>query len=173
MNKLSGNIETYRGGYNITIGGGITTERIMQVLRLTYLGGIKADERISKLITCGGGPTEFMSVERSHVKIDASHRITFADILKEDRHSALTYEVALRWLITAPNEHFHRQSHRDIIVFSPAPLIIDGKPHGMFLREGPDSPMIHFFPIWLTCKFPLECDFLEAHRIGYGNPFCS
>ena len=177
MSTLTGNTYDCGNRYTVAIGGGITTSRIHQVLRLQFLGGIKADECLEKVVVCGNGPVEFVTVDRNRIKPECTKKITFGDIVEWNggEHGALTYEAALQWLITDPCRIFldpnkHKQN---IIVMTHEPIVIKGERHAMFLEKGLDGPMIYFFPVELDYVFPRDHDFLSAQRIGHGNPFCS
>lgn len=166
-------VENYGNGWTITIGGGVSTERILQILRIQWLGGIKKSDGFAEAIKCGDGPLEFVRVWRRTMKDGNPKGITIGDLQKEMKYSPMSNEVALRWLITDPGGVFLNTGHREILVVTPEPLMIRGQMHALFFRSGGDGPVLSIWEISPNCKFPIEYDYLTADEIGYGTPFCS
>lgn len=166
-------INNYGDGWTITIGGGVSTERILQILRIQWLGGIRKTDGFAEQIKCGEGPLEFVTVYRESVEIGNPKGITIGDLQKEMKNSPMSNEVALRWLIIDPGGIFLNKGQKEILVVTPEPLMINGKMHALFLRAGDEGPILCVWEISPDCKFPTQYDYLTARDIGYGTPFCS
>lgn len=172
-------LEVYHRGrtcWHINIGGGVSIERILQVMRLDYVGAARNDERIQQLIKCGEGQTEFVKVGRQYIKPEFKGTYTYGDIVDNllgyYKHSDLSYEVGLRWFITDSCGQMLDHGNRTIVCFQPNdPLVISGKPHALHFKDGLDCPEMWLRPYDLQAPFPREYDFLWAHKVGYGSPF--
>ena len=149
-------------GSIVAVGGDVSAERIVRVLRVLYMGGVKSFGFTSDQIPCEG-TVKFYQCQRRRFK--PGRRPRASEVIELLRHDDVTYEVGLRWFLTNPTEHLHGGNRPPIYVLSRCPIVKDGFPQALTFRAGGDAPYIRLDRIDPEKDFPGDGDILTAYEI--------
>lgn len=156
-----------------TVGGGVTTDQILQILRILYMGGVKCDSKVAQHIVSGEGPTRFLQCHRFRIKPEAAATTLGRNVLEclREGRDEITYEAGLRWFLNSPGEHMHHgEQSRRIAILPPEPLFVDDKAQVILFYPGGDGPCVYLVGVDLEKPWP-DWDFVMARAIA-SSPYC-
>ena len=144
----------------VTVGDGITARQIQLMLRRIYHGGVN----------CYGWSPEELPFRDKSIKFVRCIRYGFvaslnrpmaSEVMKHLRDAVepMTYEIGLRWFLTAPGLHVSSLGGLPIYVLPKVPIVKDGKPYALVFKRGPETPIICLVAIDPEKEFP-HGDFL-------------
>ena len=161
----------------VTVGGGVNTERILQILRNLYMGGVKYNPLIPETIVSGEGPCNFFQCSRVTVRPENGEQILVHDVWKwlRETHNPVTYEIGLRWLLQGSSQHIQANGKGQKVAVLPAEAQCGGRgPWVLLFMAGGDGPYLGFVKVEEAKLWPSEWDFLWARELRHdpANPYC-